>query len=146
MCFIIEIMLKNINIVGSVQVPQNKIIPQKNTIVVVDDDPAILEAMQMILEFHNYHVITIGDGQVLNKLAIIQPKLLFLDICMSGIDGRDICKSLKAAEATKDIPVVMISASCDLENVIEGTGADDYLAKPFELKDLLSKVNKYLLN
>jgi DNA-binding response OmpR family regulator len=138
--------VKNIDIIGSLQVPKTNILPQKNTIVVVDDDPSILEAMKMILEFNNYHVVTIGDGEILTKLALIQPKLLFLDICMSGVDGRDICKSLKAADATKDITVVMISASCDLEDVIKGTGADDYLAKPFELRDLLSKVTKYLLN
>jgi DNA-binding response OmpR family regulator len=138
--------VKNINIVGRVQTQSPNLITQKNTIVVADDDPSILEAMKMILEIHNYNVITIGDGEVLAKLAVIQPKLLFLDICMSGVDGRDICKSLKTTDATKDIPVVMISASCDLEEVVKGTGADDYLAKPFELRDLISKVNKYLLN
>lgn len=138
--------VKNLNIIGSVQQQNNNLLTQKNTIVVVDDDPSILEAMKMILEFHNYNVITIGDGEILNKLALIHPKLLFLDICMSGVDGRDICKTLKAADATKDIPVVMISASCDLKEAIQGIGADDFLAKPFELQDLLSKVNKYLLN
>jgi CheY-like chemotaxis protein len=139
--------VKNTNIVGRVR-PQKTQLLQKgnNRIVIVDDDPAILEAMKMILELYNYDVETIADGEVISRLASLQPKLLFLDICMSGVDGGDICKSLKTTEATKDIPVVMISASYNLREVVQSSGADDFLAKPFELHDLLSKVNKYLLN
>ena len=76
----------------------------------MDDDPAILEAMKMILELYNYDVETIADGAIIQKLVSMQPKLLFLDICMSGIDGGDICKSLKATAATKDIPVAQRSS------------------------------------
>lgn len=139
--------MKNINIVGRVR-PQKTQLLQKgnNRIVIVDDDPAILEAMKMILELYNYEVETIADGEVISRLASLQPKLLFLDVCLSGLDGGDICKSLKTTDATKDIPVVMISASYNLREVVQNSGADDFLAKPFELHDLLSKVNKYLLN
>lgn len=119
---------------------------ENNIIVVADDDPAILDAMKMMLEFYHFHVETIADGVILPKLIALQPKLLLLDICMAGVDGRDICKSVKMTEATKDIPVVMISASGDLIKTVKSFGADDYLAKPFEMQDLLSKVNKYLLN
>jgi len=138
--------VKNINLVGCVQSQKTHLLQKKNKIVIVDDDPAILEAMKMILELYNYDVETIADGDLISKLVSIQPKLLFLDICMSGVDGGDICKSLKMSEATKDIPVIMISASYNLPEVTQNSGADDYLAKPFELHDLLSKVNKYLLN
>lgn len=138
--------MKNTNIVGRVQPQQTHLFQKKNTIVIVDDDPAILEAMKMILELYNYDVETIADGEIIPKLASLQPKLLFLDICMSGIDGGDICKNLKETDATKNIPVIMISASYNLKEVMHESGADDYLAKPFELHDLLSKVNKYLLN
>ncbi len=117
-----------------------------NKILIADDDPSILEAMKMMLEMFDFNVETIGDGRVISQLATIKPKLLFLDICMSGVDGRDVCKSLKANDATKDIAVVMISASCDLINSVKESGADDYLAKPFEMNDLLSKVHKYLPN
>ena len=141
-CYIV----KNANIVGSVQPQKTHLLPRKNTIVIVDDDAAILEAMKMILELYNYEVETIAEGDLLSKLALLQPKLLFLDICMSGVDGGDICKNLKMSEATKDIPVIMISASYNLREVTQSSGADDFLAKPFELNDLLSKVNKYLLN
>src|SRR6266576_2072524 len=131
--------MKNTNIVGTVQNRQTQLLQKKNTIVIVDDDLAILEAMKMILELYHFDVETIADGEVITRLASIQPKLLFLDICMSGVDGGDICKSLKTTEATKDIPVIMISASYNLLEVTQDSGADDYLAKPFELHDLLTK-------
>jgi DNA-binding response OmpR family regulator len=119
---------------------------KENTILIADDDPSILEAMKMMLEMYDFSVETIADGSILPKLSQVKPKLLFLDICMSGVDGRDVCKAMKASEATKDIPVIMISASCDMIRAARDSGADDYLAKPFEMQDLLSKVNKYLLN
>jgi CheY-like chemotaxis protein len=119
---------------------------KENTILIADDDPSILEAMKMMLEMYDFSVETVADGSILPKLTTLKPKLLLLDICMSGVDGRDVCKAMKASDATKDIPVVMISASCDMVSSAKESGADDYLAKPFEVQELLTKVNKYLLN
>lgn len=138
--------MKNINLIGTVQQPQQQLLPRKNTIVIADDDESILEVMKMILEMHNYNVLTIDDGNLFPSLLAIQPKLLFLDINMSGVNGGEICRRLKQSQATKDIPVIMISANYDIREITKDSGADDYLAKPFELQDLLSKVNKYLLN
>lgn len=138
--------MKDETIVGTVQQKRTKLSRKENMIVIADDDPAILEAMKMILELYDFTVVTVEDGHVLPKLLNLKPKLLLLDICMSGVDGRDICKKIKAIDATKNIPVIMISASCDLIQTMKQSGADDYLAKPFEIQDLLSKVNKYLLN
>lgn len=138
--------MKNKAIVGTVQPKRTKLTNKNNMIVIADDDPAILDAMKMILELYDFNVVTVEDGHVLPKLINLKPKLLFLDICMSGVDGRDICRKIKAIDATKNIPVIMISASCDLIQTVKQSGADDYLAKPFEIQDLLSKVNKYLLN
>lgn len=138
--------MKNINLIGTVQQPQQQLLPRKNTIVIADDDESILEVMKMILEMHNYDVLTIDDGNLFPSLLAIQPKLLFLDINMSGVNGAEICRRLKQSQATKDIPVIMISANYDIREITKDSGADDYLAKPFELQDLLSKVNKYLLN
>jgi CheY-like chemotaxis protein len=72
------------------------------------------------------------------------PDLLLLDIWMSGIDGRDICKELKQKENTKKIPIVLISASREIERSALEAGADDFLAKPFEIDDLLEKIEKHL--
>ena len=138
--------MKTLPIVGSVQSQRTKLLNQKPTIVVADDDPSILDAMKTILELYNFQVETIADGMVMPKLVSLRPKLLLLDICMSGVDGRDICRTLKKSEKTKNIPVIMISANYDVANCVSESGADDFLAKPFELQDLLSKVNKYLLN
>jgi DNA-binding response OmpR family regulator len=138
--------MKNSSIVGEIQTRSGQFNRNENIIVIADDDPAILDAMKMILELYDFKVETVEDGRVLPKLMSLRPKLLFLDICMSGVDGGEICKTLKTIDATKDIPVVMISASCDLIKTVKQVGADDYLAKPFEVQDLLSKVNKYLLN
>lgn len=138
--------MKNSNIVGSVITQQTQITDKKNTIVIADDDPAILEAMKMMLELFNFNVETVADGMVVPKLMSLQPQLLFLDICMSGTDGRDICKTLKALDSTKDIPVIMISASRDLKEAVKEAGANDFLEKPFEMKELLSKINKFLAN
>ncbi|MGI8419013.1 MAG: response regulator [Candidatus Levyibacteriota bacterium] len=118
----------------------------KPIIVVADDDPAILEAMRMVLELYNFKVETIADGVVVPKLRKLRPQLLFLDIRMSGADGRTICKKLKTEADTKHIPVVMISANTNLRHCMEEAGANDYLAKPFDMNDLLTKVEKYLPN
>ena len=138
--------MKNGTLVGSVQTKRLPLADKENIILIADDDPAILDAMKMILELYGFRVETIADGLIIPKLMTLKPKLLFLDICMSGVDGRDVCKEIKELDATKDIPVVMVSASCDLIKTVKAAGADDYLAKPFEMQDLLSKVNKYLLN
>jgi CheY-like chemotaxis protein len=117
-----------------------------NFIVVADDDPAILDAMKMILEFYNFTVETVADGLLLPQLLRHKPQLLFLDVCMAGVNGGEICKALKKNVETKDIPVVMISANTDLVKTVKQSGADDYLAKPFQIEDLISKVDKYLAN
>ena len=119
---------------------------KKNTIIVADDDPAILEAVKMILELHNYEVMTISDGLVLQKLKGSLPGLLLLDVLMSGVDGRDICKQLKSRQDTKNIPVILISASHDIAPSIKAAGANDFLPKPFDIDDLLNKVAKYISN
>lgn len=119
---------------------------KKPTIVIADDDPDILDAMKMMLELYDFTVETIADGVVLPKLKELQPQLLFLDIRMSGADGRTICKELKAEAMTKHIPVVMISANSNLKSSVKEAGANDYLAKPFDMNDLLNKVEKFVSN
>ena len=73
-------------------------------ILVADDDPAILDALQMMLELEGYEVITTVDGETIYKMEKEYPDLLLLDIWMSGQDGRDICKYLKKDPHTKHIP------------------------------------------
>lgn len=119
---------------------------ERPTIVVADDDPDILDAMKMMLEFYNFKVEIISDGVVVPKLKKIRPKLLLLDIYMSGADGRKICKELKSQSETRDIPVIMISASCELRRSMQESGANDCLEKPFNMEDLITKIGKYVPN
>lgn len=118
----------------------------RRKILVADDDPAILDAIKMMLEFCDYEVETTADGTVISSLKKTKPQLLLLDIWMSGTDGREICKKLKAKEETRDIPVILISASRDIEKSTKEAGANDFLAKPFEMNDLLNKIEKYMSN
>lgn len=112
-------------------------------ILVADDDPAIVDCIQLILEDEGYDVETTLDGALVGKLIEKKPHVLLLDIWMSGYDGRDICKKLKANNSTKGIPVILISANKDTEKISMEAGADDFIGKPFEIDELLEKVKKY---
>jgi DNA-binding response OmpR family regulator len=115
-------------------------------IIIADDDPGILDAVGMMLEFEGYQVIRMENCEGLLKIMEQElPDLLLLDIWMSGTDGRDICMQLKASELTRHLPVVMISASYEIGASALEAGADDFLAKPFDIEDLLAKVQKNII-
>lgn len=107
---------------------------------IADDDPGIVDAVEMLLEFEGYTVTSTVDGATVLDMKEELPDLLLLDIWMSGEDGRDICKKLKSANITKNIPVIMISASRDIKDSAMAAGADDFLAKPFEMDELIKKI------
>jgi DNA-binding response OmpR family regulator len=112
-------------------------------IMIADDDPGIVDAVEMLLEFEGYEVTSTVDGTTVLEMKKNLPDLLLLDIWMSGEDGRDICKKFKESELTKDIPVIMISASRDVRESAIAAGANDFLAKPFEMNELLKKVEQF---
>lgn len=113
-------------------------------ILIADDDPGILDALTIMLEFEGYEVDCTLDCDELLTGESGLPDLLLLDIWMSGTDGRDICKLLKQSVRTCKIPVIMVSASKDIESSAIEAGADDFLAKPFEMDDLLRKIEKHI--
>lgn len=115
-------------------------------IVLADDDPGILDAIGMILEMEGYEVNTTLNGNTILSPEAGLPDIYILDIWMSGSDGRELCKKLKSDEKTKAIPVILISASNDLQRSAEGAGADDFLSKPFEIDALLTKIKNCLQN
>jgi DNA-binding response OmpR family regulator len=112
-------------------------------IMIADDDPGIVDAVEMLLEFEGYEVTSTVDGTTVLEMKKDLPDLLLLDIWMSGEDGRDICKKFKESELTKNIPVIMISASRDVRESAIAAGANDFLAKPFEMNELLKKVEQF---
>ncbi|ASU33116.1 response regulator [Mucilaginibacter xinganensis] len=109
-------------------------------ILIADDDEAIVDATSLMLEVMGYEVSKTRDGKQVPDAIQNRPDLLLLDIWMSGIDGRDICRQMKSDPLTKDIPVLMISASRDVRQSALDSGADDFLEKPFEMDTLVNKV------
>src|SRR5438105_4570828 len=117
----------------------------KKKILIVDDEPDILTFMRAMLEDVGYTVVTIEKSEHIEKLQHSNlPDLILLDMLLSGKDGREIARQLKSQENTKHIPIVMLSAHPSAEKEARTYGADDYLAKPFEMDDLLAKVEYHL--
>lgn len=111
---------------------------------IAEDDDGITDAMKIMLEMNGYAVETTVDGQTVQDMKENLPDLLLLDVWMSGMDGRQVCRYLKAQALTKDIPIIIISAGRDIDKSARAAGANDFLAKPFEMDDLLSMVAKHL--
>jgi len=114
--------------------------PKHKTVMIADDDPGIVDAIEMLLEFEGYNVRSTFTGSDVLAMEDNLPDVLLLDIWMSGEDGRDICKQLKENERTSHLPVIMISASRDIRQSAIDAGANDFLAKPFEMNELLDKI------
>lgn len=119
---------------------------QNKKVLIADDDSAILDSITLLLEELGYSVETSVNGETISKLQDNLPDILLLDIWMSGRDGRDICRKLKEQSHTKHIPIIMISANKDTEKIALQAGADDFLAKPFDINDLYQKIEKYTEN
>jgi DNA-binding response OmpR family regulator len=120
----------------------------ENKILVIEDDRSILDAIRMVLEYTGYSVEIAGNGDTALKDLLNGsnglPRLIILDILLSGKDGRDICRILKQTKATKHIPIIMMSAHPNAETSAFESGADDFTAKPFEIDDLILKIKKHL--
>lgn len=111
-------------------------------ILVVDDDIDILSVMEVLLTMKGFEVEVTAKGEnTFPKIDTFRPDLIILDVLISGHDGRTICKQLKSNEATKHIPVIMFSAHPGAAATIADFGADDFISKPFDVEDLIKKVN-----
>jgi DNA-binding response OmpR family regulator len=112
-------------------------------ILVVDDDPAILDALRFLFEDEGYRVQTSEKGDYAESLRDDNgglPDLIVLDVLLSGKDGRTICRKLKSQDMTQHIPIVMISAYPDAEHSAKEVGADAFVAKPFSVDEVLAIV------
>jgi DNA-binding response OmpR family regulator len=117
---------------------------KQKTILIADDDPGIVDALAQFLEEVGYAVRTTVDATTIGRLADGPPDLILLDIRMSGRDGSEICKRLKSADATRAIPIIIFSASKDTERIAREAGADDFIAKPFDMYQLIEKIERYV--
>ena len=114
------------------------------SVLVVEDDRNIAELLQMYLEKEGYAVTVAADGgKGLEKFRSIQPDLVLLDVMMPVMDGWAVCKTIRSESTT---PVIMLTAKGELDDKIAGlkSGADDYITKPFEMKEVLARIEAVL--
>lgn len=107
-------------------------------ILVCDDEPSIVEVTKIILETNGFQVkvCTTSKG-ILKQVQEYHPDLIFLDIWMPGVNGKEATIILKRHPKTKDIPIILISAVANIEEEVSKCGANGYLKKPFNLEDLV---------
>ncbi|MDP8229654.1 MAG: response regulator [Candidatus Gorgyraea atricola] len=116
-------------------------------ILIVDDEKDLLETLAYRLKSSGYEVITAGDGQEgMDKAKKERPDLIILDFMLPKMPGYDVCKALKSDEKYKKIPVLMFTARAQEtdEEKSRQAGAEAYITKPFESKELLAKIKKLL--
>ncbi len=114
------------------------------SVLVAEDDKNIAELLQMYLEKEGYAVTVANDGgQAVNKFRAIKPDLVLLDIMMPVMDGWGVCKAIRAESQT---PVIMLTAKGEIDDKVQGlkAGADDYITKPFEMREVLARIEAVL--
>ncbi|HWZ14942.1 MAG TPA: response regulator [Mucilaginibacter sp.] len=117
----------------------------KIKVLIIEDEPVIAEMISMILEDEGFEVISLSDtGWARYKLQAKEVNLVMLDLQLKGGEGGEsICKYIKTTHDLKNIPVILVSGSEDIEEIKEKCGADDLIRKPFELNHFISKVHKH---
>jgi two-component system, sensor histidine kinase and response regulator len=113
------------------------------TVLVVDDDEAIIEVIRAALEYEGYGVLSAVNGAALQVAHDRQPDLILLDIMMPNMDGVEVSRRLRADPATASIPIVVMSAHSRMRAIGDTMAVDDRLPKPFELGDLYATVARW---
>ncbi len=116
-------------------------------ILIVEDEKDILKTLEFNLKSEGFNITTADDGkQALEKLQNYKPELIILDVMLPYIDGFSVLRSIKSDEKTKKIPVIMLTARDSEIDKITGldAGADDYLPKPFSIRELIARINAVL--
>lgn len=119
----------------------------KKRVLIVDDEPDVVESIKFSLELENVECLEAYDGEeALSKAKNEKPDLILLDIMLPKINGYKVSRLLKFDEAYKNIPIIMLTARAQEKDkqLGEDTGADEYVTKPFEMDELLKLAKKYL--
>ena len=119
----------------------------KENILVVDDEKDIVELIQYNLEKEGYRISCAFSGEeCLENVKTELPDLILLDLMLPEIDGLDVCKILKSNSQTTNIPIIMLTAKGEETDIVLGLelGADDYITKPFKIRELLARVKAIL--
>jgi two-component system, OmpR family, alkaline phosphatase synthesis response regulator PhoP len=119
----------------------------KKRVLIVDDSPTALLWQRMLLQMEHYETLTAADGAEGVLVATRErPDLILLDVSMPKMDGIEACRALRAAPETADIPILMVTTHSEMDNVLAGfeAGCNEYLTKPLERTEFLTKVRSYL--
>jgi diguanylate cyclase (GGDEF)-like protein/PAS domain S-box-containing protein len=122
--------------------------PKPKTILIVDDTPANLGVAVDYLEGKGFTVLVAQDGEEgLQRAQLVLPDLILLDVMMPGIDGFETCRRLKKIESTRNIPIIFMTALSDTSDKVKAfaAGAVDYVSKPFQVEELLARINTHLM-
>ncbi|MDC3962114.1 response regulator [Polyangium jinanense] len=120
---------------------------REGTILIVDDMPINLAVLVDHLESAGHQALVAQDAEdALKRARLMKPDLILLDVVMPGIDGFETCRRLKAAEGTRDIPVIFMTCLGEAANKLEGfeAGGVDYITKPFEIDEVLARIRTHL--
>ena len=120
---------------------------KRKRILIIEDEPYMVELLKTRLEANNYEVIVAYDGmEGWRKARNEHPDLILLDIMLPGMDGFKICKLLKHDVRYRNVPIIMLTARANKEDMMMGkeAGADAYIAKPFDSKLLIQKIEELL--
>ena len=119
----------------------------RQKILIVDDEMDALLALKVALEAEGYNVAEAKDGhEAIDKVYSETPDVILLDLMIPGIDGFEVCRQLKSDDMYRHIPIIMLTARGEIDDKVEGIelGADDYVTKPFNLKELKARVKMVL--
>ncbi len=117
------------------------------TVLIVEDEPDILQVLKYNLEAHGYRVVTATDGSsALSQAHTHTPSIIILDLLLPAVSGLEVCRRLKGKEDTAKIPILMLTAKAEEEDRIVGLelGADDYVTKPFSPREVVLRVEAIL--
>lgn len=121
------------------------IMSQKLDVLLMDDDRDICLMLETILKFAGYKVQSCSFPDQLEKVfSTAIPRLLLMDMLLSGTDGRDVCRRIKSNPLTSQVKIIMMSAHSDAGKSCRDAGADDFIAKPFDMDHFISKVKSQL--
>ncbi len=115
----------------------------KKKVLIIDDNTGILFVLQEALTLRGYDVFVSETFAGVDSIEKSAPDLIYLDISLVGKDGREVAQELKNSKGTKNIPIIIVTAYPNADELAKAAGADDYLTKPFELEHLWKMTAKY---
>jgi len=116
-------------------------------VLLIEDEEHVRETLQLLLTNAGYLVTASANGKnIFDLIEEFNPSLILLDILLDEMDGREICKAVKSTPSTASIPIIILSAVQDIYNSIIDFGANDVIAKPFDERTLLNRIERQLSN